>query len=228
MISIIWPYWDRQEVADYSARLMADHYRGMDIEIVVVDDGNRIPYKKPDVDIPINVFRLPVKDQPLNPCVPINYGVENANGDVIVLTNPEILHRRPLLKDMIEELGYDKNKYVQAAVYHVKNNGNKVWHSHSSVAGKIESNIAMPKNACFHFLSMLYVDLFDRAGGFDNDYRSGAGYDDPDFVLRLEKAGAQFVMRDDLQAEHMRFNAHAPRTIDEFALNESIFRRKWS
>lgn len=226
MISVIWPYWDRQRVADISAGFMAHHYKDLDIEIVVVDDGNLVPYKKPDLDIRIKVIRLPEKSYPLNPCLPINIGVQHAAGDVIVLTNPEIIHKQPVLHQMLDDLD-SPNKYIQASVFHVKQNGLRVWHSHSSVAGKIEAGIKMPDKACFHFLSMLYKDMFYKAGGFDDDYREGAGYDDPDFVLRLASVGAEFIMRDDLEAEHYRVGAHAVRTLDDFAKNQQLFVAKW-
>lgn len=227
MISVIWPYWDRQAVADFSASWMAKLYQDLDLEIVVVDDGNKIPYQRPDIDINIKVVRIPEKDIPLNPCLPINLGVENATGDIIVLTNPEIIHKSNILGEMQKHLT-DVNKYIQASVFHVKQNGQRVWHSHSSVSGKVESGIPMPKNACFHFLSMLHKDLFYKAGGFDNDYREGAGYDDPDFVLRLNRAGAEFVMLDDVEAEHYRTGAHAVRSMDDFTKNEQIFVAKWA
>lgn len=228
MISLIWPYWERQAVADQSCGLLAQHYAGMSIELIVADDGNRVPYQAPAMPFPVRVVTLPRKDIALNPCVPINAGVRAASGDVLVLTNPEILHRKPILQAMRAELGASRAKYVQAAVIHHKAPGVSRWHSHSTVAGKVESGIRMPKGACYHFCAMLHRDLFDAAGGFDEDYRHGAGYDDPDFVLRLQRAGAEFVMRDDLVVEHVRSGAHAKWPNGAFARNEQIFKRKWA
>jgi len=227
VISVIWPYWDRQKVADESLRLMNEHYSESQVQIVVVDDGNAKPYKAPASKIEVKVVRLPLKIVPKNPCVPINRGVDAADGEFIVLTNPEILHRRNLLIPMMWELWGDKKKYVQAAVSYKTPKGKEVWHSHSSVSGKIESGVSMPVNACFHFLSMLHRELFTKAGGFDEDYRDGAGYDDPDFVLRLNRAGAKFVMRDDLVAEHVRKGAHANWPPGAFERNDQVFKSKW-
>lgn len=225
MISVIWPYWDRQKVADESYALFCKHYANLEVEIVVVDDGNLEPYRPPKGPVPIRTVRLPFKRNPKNPCVPMNRGVEAAQGEIIVLTNPEVFHHNPVLLEMVCELT-DELTYVQAAVIH--NEGPRPqWHSHSSIAGKVEEGIKLPDGACFHHLSMLRWELWNAAGGFDEAYRDGYCFDDTDFVMRLGAAGAKFVMRDDLVVEHIRRGASPNWDKSTWDRNRNLFVEKW-
>lgn len=228
MISLVWPYWQRQAVADRSCALLAKHYADLDLELIVVDDGNVTPYRAPaGMPFPVRVVRLPVKHVPLNPCVPLNRGVEQARGDVIAISGPDMMHaREPILGAMRDALGDDPLRYVLAAVWHAERNR---WHCHSTNKRPDTGDVGsmLPPGADYHFMVMMHRALWDAAGGFDEDYRAGAGYDDPDFVLRLHRAGAKFQIRDDLVVEHVRADAHAAWTPQMFVRNRELFFRKW-
>lgn len=226
MISLVWPYWQRQAVADRSCALLAQHYANLDLELVVVDDGNAEPYRAPKMPFPVRVVRLPEKRVPLNPCVPINRGVAAARGDIIALSGPEMMHTVPVLAQMREELGDDPKKYVLAATWFAER---KTWHCHSTHKRSDNGDVGsmLPPGADYHFMAMMHRSLWDAAGGFDEEYRRGAGYDDPDFVLRLNRAGAKFLIRDDLVVEHVRENARAMWPQEMYARNREIFMRKW-
>lgn len=228
MISLVWPYWDRQAAADRSCELLAKHYSDLDFELIVVDDGNVEPYRVPKhLPFGVAVVRLPLKHKPLNPCVPLNAGVSIALGNIIAISGPEMMHTKPILAQMREELGTDEKKYVIAAVWYADR---KRWHCHSTNkrtdAGDVGS--MLPPGADYHFMTMMHRSLWDAAGGFDEDYRPGAGYDDPDFVMRLHRAGAKFLIRDDLVVEHTRNGAHANWTPEMFDRNRALFMAKWA
>lgn len=227
MISLIWPYWKRQEVADKSVALLSEHYKDLDFELIVVDDGSPEPYRAPVTPFPLRVLRLSAKLGPLNPCVPINRGVEISRGDVIALSGADILHTKPILRQMREELDDGDDRYVIAAVWHAEG---KRWHCHSSYKRPDNGDVGsmLPPNADYHFMTMFHRSLWDRSGGFDEDYRDGAGYDDPDFVLRMNRVGARFVRRDDLVAEHVRSGAHAEWKSEMFERNRKLFMSKWN
>lgn len=226
MISVIWPYWDRQQAADNSYCLFVKHYSHLPIEIVVADDGNLEPYKPPTGPIPVRVVRLPFKRVPKNPSFPLNCAVAAARGDIIVLTNPEVLHHNPVLEQMLENLKHEDD-YVQAAV--IFNEGPKPqWHSHSSISGRVEEGIKLPDNACFHHLAMLSRKLWEKTGGFDEIYRNGYCFEDTDFVMRLKAARARFIMLDDLVVEHIRLGANPNWDKSTWDRNRNIFVQKWS
>lgn len=223
MLSLVMPYWQRRAATDASLAAMAAHYRDLDMEVVIVDDGSPEPYHAPmGLPWPVRVLRLPEKSGPLNPCVPFNRGVEAARGDFIGITNPEMLHVRPVLQQMIDQLT-GPQAYVMAACRY----GN-TWHAHSSISGRVEAGIQMPAGAVYHFLAVMHRGLWRRAGGFDEDYRDGAGYDDNDLLLRLQRVNADFIIRDDLVVEHVREGARAKWRPEQFERNKQLFQRKWA
>jgi len=225
MISVVLPYWNRRNALLASLDLMAQHYSG--IEVVVVDDGCQ-PSEAFEVvkDYPffLSVVKLPLKDQPKNPCVPINAGVKAASFDVVVISNPEILHETPVLTQMqweLEELG--DMGYVLAACWCEEE---KQWHCHSSMEVRPDRE-PVPRGTGYHFCAMLNKSLFWKAGGFDEEYREGAGWDDPDWVNRLIVAGAKFKIRDDLVVKHPKRGAQTDWRGGMMERNQEIYRRKW-
>lgn len=201
------------------------HYMDLDLEIIIVDDGSPKPFKIPPYPLDIQVVSLPKKSGPLNPCVPYNKGAEVAKGEYIALSNPENLHRKPILEQMCYAIDSDLT-YVMAAAWSEEQ---QRWHCHSSQQRENGNDVGkyLPKGSNYHFMSMMKRSLWDKIGGFDEDYRLGAGYDDPDLVRRLHKVGTKFVMRDDLVVEHPRSNAHAKWTQEMFARNRNVFLSKW-
>lgn len=203
---------------------MAKHYMDLDLEIIVVDDGSPKPFLKPTLlPLDIIVLRLPFKTQPKNPCTPFNFGVSRARGKYIALSNPEMLHNEPVLEQMLESIKDDMD-YVTASAWCEET---KKWHAHSTVNRHDESGGILPK-AQYHFMSMMTKVLWDKSGGFDEDYRNGSGYDDPDLVMRLSIAGANFIHRDDLVVEHPRKDAHAKFKREDYEINKALFYKKWS
>jgi glycosyltransferase involved in cell wall biosynthesis len=215
MISICMPYYSRQEALDRSLASLRKHYAEDELEIVICDDGSPVPVVAPGCV----VVSLPVKDHALNPCVPINRAVAHAAGDVIVLTNPEIAHRSPVLIAMADGLG--PHDYVLAACRDTSG----PWLCASHVRPGENGRGPMPPGSGFHFCAMLRRSLFDRAGGFDEDYREGQAFDDNDWLFRLQRAGARFRMRDDLVVWHHRVPGVWP--AGGYERNRRLFEAKW-
>ena len=220
MISLILPYWDRQQVTDKAMTLLWTHYHDLDLEIIVVDDGNKEPYRKTQWPLCVKIVRLPEKSNPMDSCLCYNKGFEVATGDYIALSNPETFHVKPVLEQMRDSIQND-NDYVMAAAWCPEH---KRWHCHSSMKRSDSNDVGsfLPKGANYHFMSMMKRSLWP---GFDEDYRMGAGYSDADFVMRIKDAN--FIMRDDLVVEHVRTGARAQWTAPMFARNRDIFMRKW-
>ena len=220
MISLILPYWDRQEAADRAFALLDRHYRGLDLEVIVVDDGNRVPFRAPDTGLNVRVIRLPLKDEPKSPCTCWNVGVEAARGDIVVLSCVEILHESPVLEQMadaVREIG--PKGYVLAAAW-CPDEGK--WHCHSTVNPPF--NAVGTGQA---FCGAMFKALYHEAGGWDEEYRDGAGYEDCDFINRMLKAGAVFVKRDDLVVTHPKDGARIAWKPEMFARNRDLYARKW-
>ena len=147
-------------------------------------------------------------------------GVEVSRGDVIVLSCVEVLHETPILAQLeqaVRELG--PKGYVLAAAYCPESGD---WHCHSSV-----SPPQCAPGTGLSFCAALHKSLYLEAGGFDEEYREGAGYEDCDFVNRLLMAGANFVKRDDLVVIHPKTGASIPWPLEKFARNKALYLKKW-
>jgi glycosyltransferase involved in cell wall biosynthesis len=223
LISLVLPYWDRQEAANKALAAIAAAYPDTDLEVVVVDDGNRVPFDMPLIDLQMTCVRLPVKDEALSPVTAWNRGVEFAQGDIIALSCIEIMHHRPVLEQMATELeNLGPNGYVLAAAWCPDLNE---WHCHSRFASSGAPEL--PEGCGRAFLGMMNRSLFERAGGFDEEYRMGAGYEDIDFVHRLLAAGAKFKIRDDLVVSHPKRGASINWGAEKFARNRELLKEKW-
>lgn len=220
MISLILPYWDRQEAADKAFELLVKNYSNLDIEIIVVDDGNKVPFKKSDLPLNIKVLTLPLKEAPKSPVTPWNEGIKIASGDIIILSCIEILHDKPIIEAMLAELEkLGKDGYVLAAAWCPEQNE---WHCHSTV--KLPRN---PAGTGLSFFGMMYKDLYWKAGGFDEEYRDGAGYEDNDFINRMLAVGAKFKICDDLVVIHPKSKATITWPDGAFERNKDLFYKKW-
>lgn len=215
MISLILPYWQRQQSANAALALLARAYSGLDLEVIVVDDGDPVPFVAPDVALNIRVLRLPEKAFTMSPCVPINRGVQASAGEIIALSCPEMLHTAPVLGALRDELlRRDERTCVSAAVWAPES---RCWHVHTSL-----------KRPPLNFMTMMHRRLWDRAGGFDEQYREGMAFEDADFVKRLEKVGTRFVIRDDLVIQHPRKGAKAKYRPEQHERNRLLFEEKWA
>lgn len=223
MISLILPYWDRQAAADAAIKALDRCYCGTDLEVVIVDDGNRVPFVSPACSLRVRVVNMPIKDEPKSPASCWNAGVAEASGDLIALSCIEVLHINPVLQDMAEELGRTGPMgYVLAAAWCPEM---KEWHCHSRHHS--EGAPAMPDGFGRAFLGMLHKSLYLKAGGWDEEYRDGAGWEDLDFAKRLQRAGAQPVIRDDLVVIHPKTGAKIRWGAAKFARNQAIYQQRW-
>lgn len=222
MISVIMPYFNRSFALSRALALFDTHYAGMDMDVIVADDGSTDLPHIGEHGFRVEVLRLPPKPGPLCPCLPINMGVAHSKGDVLVITNPEILHHKPVFPAMLatlERLGPDGVVYAAAFCREQDK-----FHCHSE---KATYDTKMPPGAGLHFCQMLYRTMWDRAGGFDPDYRDGNCFDDNDWAWRLHRAGAKFQIRDDLVVEHPKSGARTAWPRSGWERNKAIFEAKW-
>jgi len=228
MISVIMPYWNRLTLFTRSLDRLAELYPDYNLEILVVDDGSaeecRIDKEYP---WPVRIIYLPRKEEALNPCIPLNIAVKESKGYILVLTNPEILHTKPIFGEMLDDLiSLGQKGYVLAAAW---SNDTKRWYCHSSVTEKKNralGRLPLPPGSGLHFCSMMYKDFFNEIGGFDESYREGQGVEDNDFVWALHQAGAKFRIRDDLIVHHEGTATSWPKGGIE--RNTEIYRKKWN
>lgn len=220
MISILLPYWDRQAVADKSLKQLDEIYKGLDLEIIVVDDGNRVPFKAPYISLPVRVLTLPVKDEPKSPVTCWNEAAKVAKGDILVISCIEVLHPKNVLSGLVEELERLGQKgYALAAAWCPEAND---WHCHSTcIVPDFIPGVGLG------FCGVMFKSLYESVGGFTDAYREGAGYEDRDFIQKLLKAGAKFKIRDDLVVTHPKSGATIQWGAEKFARNRDLYYSTW-
>lgn len=223
-LSLILPYWDRQAAANEALQRQDKLYRGLDMEVLIIDDGSRPEFDCPPLqNLNVAIFNLPKKDEPKSPCLPWNIGAKIARSDVIVLSCIEILHFKPVLAEMVEQVReMGENGYVLASTWCPDT---KEWHCHTTQ--RSEGAPDMPEGFGRAFCGAMHKSLFLRAGGWDEDYRDGAGWEDIDFAQRLKRAGAVPVIRDDLTVIHPKKGATIRWGADKFARNCALYQLKW-
>lgn len=219
-ISLILPYWDRQEAADKAIERLDALYADLDLEVIVVDDGNLVPFVPPPGRLDIRVILLPRKDEPKSPCTAWNRGVEAATGGIIVLSCIEILHEEPVLQQLADAVAANgPDAYVLGSAWCPEEGK---WHTHSTVPVP-----ECPPGFGLSFLGAMHKELYQRIGGFDDAYREGAGYEDRDFIHKLAAASVQPIIRDDLKVIHPKTGARINWGVGKFQKNEALFRSKW-
>jgi len=219
--SVCVPYWKRQGALDKMVEQYDRLYSDFDLEYSICDDGSPKPAIVPRMTRSGRLCvmtRLSEKKHALNPCVPINKAVEKSTGDIIILTNAEVVHLEAILPEM-RGLLTDATSYVIARCWDTRGK----W-----IAGpETDYSIHGPREPCppgghMHFLTMLRRELWEAAGGFDEEYRNGQGCDDNDWLWRLYAVGAQFKTT----LGHVQ---HAPSKSVRWGLphNRALFHRKW-
>ena len=212
MISICMPHYNRWDRLQDTLDSYNDLYKGFDMEVCICDDGSD-ELKELKCDFPLFMVALP-QSPPLNPCVPTNMAVRMAHGDRIILTCPEVIHVKPVIYSMLETQT-DPFDYVSVTVTDSKrklltgpNHGRR-------------ARAPYPEGSELPFCALMSKVLYWTAGGYDEDYRNGRGFDDNDFLWRLERAGANFKT-----APGVVHHVHEPIKW-KLPSNEKLFREKW-
>jgi glycosyltransferase involved in cell wall biosynthesis len=217
MISICMPYWNRSKELQRTMDSYAKQYPDLQLEFSICDDGSLVPLKAQAPNW--KVTRLPAHAGALNPCVPINEAIRQATGDVVVLTNPEVEHRERVLWNMMQLL-QTPNDYVMAGCIEATT-GARI--SGEGTPYGTGGRLPIPSGADLHFCVMFYKSLWERVGGFDEEYRTGLGCDDNDWVWRLHKVGVNFI-RLPQDVYHYRTPHRWTGTLEK---NAALLKAKW-
>jgi hypothetical protein len=198
-LSVCMPYYNRRDELKRSIRAYERLYgekcksSGVDLhlELSIVDDRSRPSLVMPETTLDVTFSCIQSKDhKPKNPCVPMNQAVNQSKHDIIVLTNPEIEHTGDVFGAMLEKLG--RFSYVTA----------KCVQPGGFIEVPRQRDHDIPENSGFHFCAMLTRELWDRAGGFDENFRDGSGHEDIDWLYTLKSVGTDFVMVNETVLHH--------------------------
>lgn len=223
MISICMAYRERPEALKATLLRYAEVERDVDMEVVVVDDGSPRNPAQPVVDelgddLPfrVEVMTLNERDHLLNPCVPLNRATETAKGDLLLITSPEVRPHEATLQRMADICRPNLNRVTVGAVWCTK----RGWISHS---------VEAPYR--YHFANMVSTAFWRSMGGFDEEYREGYCFDDPDLVKRLDAASCSWSFIDSPHFDHVMGEdgeSKDPKPPKEkWTLNRDLYVSKW-
>jgi len=215
MISLVMTYHNRLQQTRITLRSI-EHYcqNKSDLEIIIIDDASN-----PDqlatqaiqgINLPIRVIYIPPeKHWWINPCVPFNIGIKEAQGDIICLQTPECVHVGGDLLGYFREHVTNQNYLVASCCLSLTeisyqyprfeeflNISNNV-----ELADKIVKTVSEAKNKCwckipYHFLSAMSRNNMNQLGGFDELFADGYAFDDDEFLFRIEESGLKVEILD--------------------------------
>ena len=161
-----------------------------------------------------------------NPAVLYNLCAERAQGQYLLLTNPEGQHAVNILGGLDTEFEEHPDAYVICSCLSVDKPKARMvdaramkgdWYQHSVI-----------RNIGAHFCSCLSAQQYRAIGGFDNEYRHGYCFDDDDFRNTVIQAGIETRYRDDLVSLHLYHDKSKPNNYLELhAINKAYYENKW-
>jgi len=236
-ISLILPYYNRKDYLKITLDSFEYFYAGRkDLQIVIVDDNsndeNRIDNLVKNYNLNIKLIRID-KKKGINPCYPINVGVRHSDGEIIVLSSPEIFHTRSMFDcsnnfELLNDSTYiqfsvfcvtdkDINSFLLTSTIDFKskadfvNELNVEFYNNLGVGGYTYANKTgvwythgQLKNSCYNFLSACSKNTYYSLSGFNELFVNGTGYDDAEFRDRILKhVNNNVVWYDDFVAIHI-------------------------
>jgi GT2 family glycosyltransferase len=201
-VSVVMAYYNRKQLLINTLKSIEGNTSYKDFEIIIVDDASSEEHRIEDVltqfKMDIKLIRVdPETKTHINPCIPYNIGFKEAQGDIVVIQNPECFHLGDIISD----------------VSNLKHNEYKVYHCYSlpeSETNKLSSGSLelkmLNKGASFngdhgwychgrfnprpyHFCSAIHKKDLEDLGGFDERYANGKSYDDDEFATRIVRKG---------------------------------------
>lgn len=183
MVSVVLTTYNRAE--QLRRTLLSIAAQEGEREVIVIDDGtdDMTPFASHHLcDYSIRLDR-PSSTIHRNPANPLNFGIRQAKGDIIILQNAECQHIDPQTIAKMTSLVTDTNA-VFARVIALDEAGNE------SVLYCGQEN---PRP--YFFCGAIKRDWFLRLRGFDEEYTT-YGFDDDDMADRLRREGVEFVFTD--------------------------------
>lgn len=198
--SVVMPYYSRPELR-FTMDTFIDLYEGRnDIEIVIVEDSKNFNNSDWHANLLYlvtkykNFFKTKVlldNKSSYNPASKFNLGVSQSEGPHIILTNPETPHAVNILRSLdIENMD---NQYIVCACQSIvllEDKGSfkncqfeyKNWYQHTYLC-----------NNKYHYCSLISKKNYNKIGGFDERFCNGIGYEDLNFLKRIEKQGINIL-----------------------------------
>ena len=198
--SVLIQYYNRRDLLINTIDSIRKSSLINDCEIIITDDASDDIHKIDDInliypDLDIKIFSFKKEDKWWScPVLPINKGIAEASGDIIILQGAECYHNGDILLDAQNRI--KSNDYLVYGAFSLDPSDNPIdflgiespsgeWYQHS-----------IYKNMCWNFCCAINRDDLIDLGGFDERYAHGMICGDSDFILRIRRKGMNVISVD--------------------------------
>ena len=233
--SFLMPYLDR--IPQFRTTLESFQFHKYDpdaFEIVVVEDAKTFRNREQHANFKKLIGSFPFQFQTLvaggddcwNPGPAFNAAAQHAEGEYLILTNPECAHKTNVLEGLDRHFDQHPDSYAVCACLSVLADHMSMTQLQTAV-GKWYQH-SKERNALVHFCSALKKDLYISIGGFDENYRHGVCFEDDDFRNRVIQAKIPFAVYDDLVTVHLdHYKTKPPEYLRRHRINKAYFEKVW-
>lgn len=211
MVSLIMSSFKRALLLDFGLWSIANQSINYDLEIIICNDGihdnTESICKKYSKNLNIKyIFTGQRNINGLKSRIPgfaLNIGVKQSQGEIIILSCPEIFHLNNSINLLITPL-LNNNKLlsIPREIYFDDNGNtlnylikNKTINLPKNLLDEINKNPECKQAVQMPFFLGLYKEEFIKIGGYDEDFIGYAG-DDNDLMNRLKKSGLTYHKTD--------------------------------
>lgn len=207
-----------------------------DLEVIVLNDGD--PDDGTDAVcelfedfLNIKYFAAQHKENQWRvPGFAINFGFKQSVGEFVFISCAEMYHMDNTVPVMLKQLE------TGAKILSIPKSGrdddgtflNKLIQN-KPISDADYNPLPVLHNIHFPFFMGMRREEFYKIGGYDEEF-TGMGFDDNDFVFRMEKAGNRHLKTDCrvVHLYHPRLNVKNPEVLKRFSKNEKMFYGKKS
>ena len=214
-VSVLLPIFNRSRLLDLGLQsLMRQTMSKEDWEMVLIDEMSKEDLSKVYSRYPINVRHIRFNSAGHlhykgyhTPSLALNLGIRKAIGEVLCISQPEMLHSRENLMRGWHQALQDEFIFGKIILSHrhftewIKEN------IHLPFAEWWKEAIALadpfPDNALYWFIGFIKKEYAVKIGGVDEDYMEGVYGEDDNFKERLRLAGILPALNQGIRGVHI-------------------------
>lgn len=238
--SIVIAYYNRKDLLYPALDSINESKLASQTEVIIVDDASDDTHKLHGLEFDGYKFGIKLisinKDEKYwsNPCIPFNIGFDIAEGETIIIQNPETYHYGDVLEYI--DNNFKSNEYYSFACYSMsKETTKKLLNKEAfSIVNRGASdqisdswfNHPIYRPVYFHFLSVIDANVLKNMGGFDERYAEGIAYDDNEFLHRVKMRGLDIKLIADpfvIHLYHDTANTYKVETERKIQRNRNLF-----
>lgn len=218
-ISIIMSSFNRPKLLNLGLSSIVKQKIDYSLEIIMVNDGMdddtqkicKLYGDKLNIKYIFSGYRNVKTLVSRTPAIPLNIGIKNSEGDIIILTCPEIYHLNDGINKIIKPLIENRNYLTIPEFIYFDDSGKYTDDLLKNLNGDLDKCDNNKNDVQMPFLMGMWKDQIMNIGGYDEDF-IGYAADDNDFVDRLKLNGCVYH-RVDAKAVHLYHGKRCSGTV---------------